>query len=106
MTESAEPASTDLDAGEQARADIYRLMGALLAAPPDAALLELLRAIPLATEDGQALVYVANEESRVLGARTFHGDAICDDAVNPSVLTPEMPWEDVIFSSTFTSGVL
>ncbi len=53
MTESAEPASTDLDAGEQARADIYRLLGALLAAPPDAALLELLRAIPLATEDAE-----------------------------------------------------
>ena len=50
MSEGAQPADTDLDAGEQARADIYRLLGALLAAPPDAALLELLRAVPLAAD--------------------------------------------------------
>jgi TorA maturation chaperone TorD len=34
-----------LDAGEQARADIYTLLGALLARPPDAALLDILQGI-------------------------------------------------------------
>ncbi len=53
MTEGAQTAGTDLDAGEQARADIYRLLGALLVGPPDAALLELLRAIPQATDDAE-----------------------------------------------------
>ncbi len=35
----------ELDAGDQARADIYTLLGALLARPPDAALLEILQGI-------------------------------------------------------------
>jgi len=35
-------AGADLDPGERARADIYRLLAALLAGPPDQALLELL----------------------------------------------------------------
>lgn len=59
MSEGAQPAGTDLDAGEQARADIYRLLGALLAAPPDAALLELLRAFPLATDADEAAMTAA-----------------------------------------------
>lgn len=59
MSEGAQPADTDLDAGEQARADIYRLLGALLAAPPDAALLELLRAISLATDADEAAMTAA-----------------------------------------------
>lgn len=75
--------------------------------PGTAYLLEVFNAeIPLATEEGRALAYVANNDARILGARTFHGDAICDDAVTPDVQTPSMPWVDVIFSSTFTSGTL
>jgi TorA maturation chaperone TorD len=39
--------------GEQARADVYRLLGALLGAPPGAALIETLRGItPGESEDG------------------------------------------------------
>lgn len=77
------------------------------AIPATGYLLEAFNAeIPLATEDGAALAYVANSEARVLGARTFHGDAICDDAVTPGVQTPELPWADVIFSATFTGGTL
>ncbi|UCC55791.1 MAG: molecular chaperone TorD family protein [Gammaproteobacteria bacterium] len=43
MSENSQPAGREFDAGEQARADIYRLLGALLAAPPDAAMIGLLR---------------------------------------------------------------
>jgi TorA maturation chaperone TorD len=64
MTEGAQPADTDLDAGEQARADIYRLLGGLLAGPPDAALLELLRAIPLATDAEETAMTTAWEGLR------------------------------------------
>jgi len=38
-------AGADPDCGERARADIYQLLAALLAGPPDQALLELLRAL-------------------------------------------------------------
>ena len=38
-------AGLTLDPGEQARADVYRLLGALLAAPPDDSLLDLMRDI-------------------------------------------------------------
>ena len=42
-----------LEPGEQARADVYRLLGALLAAPPGAALVETLRGItPAEVENG------------------------------------------------------
>jgi TorA maturation chaperone TorD len=42
-----------LEPGEQARADVYRLLGALLAAPPGAALVETLRGItPAEAENG------------------------------------------------------
>jgi len=42
MSKDSAPAVAALEPGEQARADIYRLLGALLAGPPDAILLELL----------------------------------------------------------------
>jgi TorA maturation chaperone TorD len=45
MSDGTQPAGPGLEPGEQARADVYRLLGALLAAPPDAALLALLRDI-------------------------------------------------------------
>lgn len=45
MSGAVLPDGRGLEPGEQARADVYRLLGALLAAPPDAALLELLRGI-------------------------------------------------------------
>ena len=59
MTEGAQTAGTDLDAGEQARADIYRLLGALLAGPPNAALLELLREISLAPDTNETAMTTA-----------------------------------------------
>lgn len=46
----------DIDPGERARADVYRLLGALLAAPPGAALIEMLRGInPQQADDGDAM---------------------------------------------------
>ena len=82
MTESAEPASTDLDAGEQARADIYRLLGALLAAPPDAALLELLRAIPLTTDDAEQTAMKTAWEGLQTAAVAAEPDRLQDEYFN------------------------
>jgi len=45
MKGEASPNAGNLETGEQARADVYRLLGALLAAPPGAALIEMLRGI-------------------------------------------------------------
>jgi TorA maturation chaperone TorD len=45
MNEGSQSTSQALEPGEQARADIYRLLGALLAAPPDAVMVDLLRNI-------------------------------------------------------------
>lgn len=45
MSEEPRPTGAYLEPGEQARADVYRLLGALLAGPPDAALIGLLRDI-------------------------------------------------------------
>jgi TorA maturation chaperone TorD len=56
MNKDSQPAGPELEPGEQARADVYRLLGALLAAPPDAALLDLLRNIrPTAGTDDAAM---------------------------------------------------
>jgi TorA maturation chaperone TorD len=59
MSENSQPAGRELDAGEQARADIYRLLGALLAAPPDTALLGLLRDIQPAADTADSAMTVA-----------------------------------------------
>lgn len=48
-------AGADLDQGERARADIYRLLAALLAGPPDQALLDLLRALEPDTTAGTSM---------------------------------------------------
>lgn len=48
-------AGADPDQGECARADIYRLLAALLAAPPDQALLDLLRALQPDTTAGTSM---------------------------------------------------
>lgn len=48
-------AGADLERGERARADIYRLLAALLAGPPDQALLELLRNLESEASDGTAM---------------------------------------------------
>ena len=48
-------AGADLERGERARADIYRLLAALLAGPPDQALLELLRALVPDTTTGSSM---------------------------------------------------
>jgi TorA maturation chaperone TorD len=45
----------DLDQGERARADIYRLLAALLAGPPDQAMLELLRNLESEATAGTAM---------------------------------------------------
>ena len=56
MSDDSQPAGPELEPGEQARADVYCLLGALLAAPPDAALLDLLRDIrPAAGADDAAM---------------------------------------------------
>jgi len=48
-------AGADLDQGERARADIYRLLAALLAGPPEQALLELLRTLEPDTTSGSSM---------------------------------------------------
>jgi len=48
-------AGSDLDPGERARADIYRLLAALLVGPPDQSLLELLRALEPETTVGTSM---------------------------------------------------
>ena len=48
-----------LDDAEQARADVYALLGGLLAKPPDAALLGMLQRIPAAETGGDATMAAA-----------------------------------------------
>jgi len=56
MTGKASPEGAQLEPGEQARADVYHLLGALLAGPPAAPLIEMLRGIaPRETEGGAAM---------------------------------------------------
>jgi TorA maturation chaperone TorD len=59
MSEGSQPAGPELEPGEQTRADVYRLLGALLAAPPDAALLGLLRDIRPAVDAADAAMTAA-----------------------------------------------
>jgi TorA maturation chaperone TorD len=62
MTVEVLPAEEGIDPGEQARADVYRLLGALLAAPPGAALIEMLRGIspePAAGGDAMTAAWYA-----------------------------------------------
>jgi len=58
MTAELSTGDAVLEPGERARADVYRLLGALLAGPPAAALLEMLRAVtpPGSGENGTAMV--------------------------------------------------
>lgn len=56
MSDGAQPVGRQPDAGEQARADVYRLLGALLSGPPAAPLIDMLRGItPAAAENGAAM---------------------------------------------------
>ncbi|MDH3559518.1 MAG: molecular chaperone TorD family protein [Gammaproteobacteria bacterium] len=56
MTDGSQPAGRALDPGEQARADVYRLLGALLSGPPPAPLIDMLCTItPAAAENGAAM---------------------------------------------------
>ena len=56
MTGDAQPDSREIDPGELARADVYRLLGALLAGPPGAELVGMLRGItPDEAESGAAM---------------------------------------------------
>jgi TorA maturation chaperone TorD len=54
MSGEVSPDGVRLEPGEQARADVYRLLGALLAAPPAAPLLEMLRTMTPAEGDSEA----------------------------------------------------
>ena len=49
------PAGADPDDGQRARADVYRLLAALLAGPADQALLELLRSLESEASAGTAM---------------------------------------------------
>ena len=49
------PAGADPDDGQRARADVYRLLAALLAGPADQAPLELLRSLESAASAGTAM---------------------------------------------------
>jgi TorA maturation chaperone TorD len=56
MSGEVSPGGTQLEPGEQARADVYRLLGALLAGPPAAPLIGMLREIsPGESENGAAM---------------------------------------------------
>ena len=56
MTGEVSPAGGGIEPGEQARADVYRLLGALLAGPPGEVLLEMLRGIsPEPAENGDTM---------------------------------------------------
>jgi TorA maturation chaperone TorD len=68
MSEDSQPAGPELEPGEQARADIYRLLGALLAAPPNAALLDLLRDIRPAADAADAAMTAAWQAMQVAAA--------------------------------------
>lgn len=70
MSEGSQPVGTDLEPGEQARADVYRLLGALLAAPPDPAMINLLRDIRPAEDAADKNMTAAWQ-----GLRAAAGDA-------------------------------
>ena len=56
MTDGVQPVEQEADAGEQARADVYRLLGVLLAAAPGVVLIDMLRGItPVEADDGDAM---------------------------------------------------
>ncbi|MGI9320117.1 MAG: TorD/DmsD family molecular chaperone [Thiogranum sp.] len=63
-------AGADLDGGERARADIYRLLAALLAGPPDQALLELLCALEPDTTAGSSSMNSTWQELRAAAENT------------------------------------
>ena len=75
------PDGVSLEAGEQARADVYRLLGALLAAPPGAALLELLRGITPG-EDGQESAMTADWQTLQAAAERADPAALEDEYFN------------------------
>jgi TorA maturation chaperone TorD len=62
----------DLEPGEQARADSYRLLGALLVAPPDAAMLDRLRAIRPAADADDAVMTAAWQELELVPYASFY----------------------------------
>jgi TorA maturation chaperone TorD len=70
MSEDSQPAGPELEPGEQARADIYRLLGALLAAPPDVALIGLLCDIRPAADAADAAMTAAWQGLRAAAAGT------------------------------------
>lgn len=59
MSGEISPDDVKLEPGEQARADVYRLLGALLAGPPAAPLIEMLRNITVGEDDNAAAMTAA-----------------------------------------------
>jgi len=59
MSGEASQDGVELEPGEQARADVYRLLGALLAGPPAAPLIDMLRKITPAEADNTAAMSAA-----------------------------------------------
>jgi len=81
MSEDVQPAGPDLEPGEQARADVYRLLGALLAGPPDAALIDLLRGIR-APEDVKETAMAAAWQGLQTAAEGADSDQLKDEYFN------------------------
>jgi TorA maturation chaperone TorD len=81
MSDDVQAATSEPDPGEQARADIYRLLGALLAAPPDAALLGLLRDIR-PVQDAADVAMTAVWQGLQAAATTADPDRLQDEYFN------------------------
>jgi len=81
MNEGSQSTRQALEPGEQARADIYRLLGALLAAPPDAVMVDLLRNIRPAEEADDAAMTSAWRALQV-AAEGLDLDGVKDEYFN------------------------
>jgi TorA maturation chaperone TorD len=81
MTGEVTGTADDIEPGEQARADVYRLLGALLAAPPGEEMLEMLRGLrPRAGSDGETMT--AAWESLRAAAEQAGSDQLEDEYFN------------------------
>jgi len=78
MTDDTPPAGQEPDPGEQARADVYRLLGALLAGPPNAALIGMLQGITFREAENGAAMTAAWQALQAAAQRTTT-DALEDE---------------------------
>ncbi|MFV1972782.1 MAG: molecular chaperone [Thiohalobacterales bacterium] len=81
MSDDVQAPTPQSDPGEQARADVYRLLGALLASAPDAALLGLLRDIRPAQDAADADMTAAWQALQAAAA-TADPDRLQDEYFN------------------------